>query len=61
MAKKRAFGEGTIYENKKRKRWEGQFTYSDQTTGETKRKLLTGKTQKEVAQKGRNFLQSIEN
>lgn len=61
MAKKRAFGEGTIYENKKRKRWEGQFTYVDPNNGKTKRKLITGKTQKEVASKGKSFLQDIEN
>ena len=60
MPKKRAFGEGTIYENKKRNRWEGQFTYIDPSTGETKRKLLTGKTQKEIAQRGKKFLQQIE-
>ncbi|MEN6621138.1 MAG: site-specific integrase [Smithella sp.] len=61
MAKKRAFGEGTIYENKKRERWEGQFTYVDPSSGETKRKLMTGKTQKEVSRKGKKFLQDIEN
>ena len=60
MAKKRAFGEGTIYENKKRNRWEGQFTYIDPSTGKTKRKLVTGKTQKEVASRGKSFLQDIE-
>jgi len=56
----RAAGEGTIYENKKRGRWEGQFTYVDSVTGKTKRKLLTGKGQREVAQKGKAFLKSIE-
>lgn len=61
MAKKRAFGEGTIYENKKRDRWEGQFTYLDPTTGKTKRKLITGKTQKQVSAKGKKFLQDMEN
>ncbi|MEL7632763.1 site-specific integrase [Sporomusa sphaeroides] len=61
MAKKRAFGEGTIYENKKRNRWEGQFTYNDPATGKTKRKLITGKTQKEVSLKGKKFLQDLEN
>ncbi|MEG6586711.1 tyrosine-type recombinase/integrase [Dendrosporobacter sp. 1207_IL3150] len=60
MPKKRAFGEGTIYENKKRNRWEGQFTYIDPSTGETKRKLLTGKTQKEVSKRGKKFLQDNE-
>lgn len=61
LPKKRAFGEGTIYENKKRNRWEGQFTHIDPSTGKTKRKLLTGKTQKEVFQKGKEFQKKIEN
>ncbi|SFL43868.1 tyrosine-type recombinase/integrase [Pelosinus propionicus] len=61
MAKKRAFGEGTIYENKKRDRWEGQFSYLDSATGKTKRKLITGRTQKQVSVKGKKFLQDIEN
>lgn len=60
MAKKRAFGEGTIYENKKRNRWEGQFTFTDSSTGKRKRKLITGKTQKEVALRGKQFLQEIQ-
>jgi integrase len=61
MAKKRAFGEGTIYENKKRGRWEGQFSYLDSATGKTKRKLITGRTQKQVSVKGKKFLQDIVN
>ncbi|MBP2660017.1 MAG: integrase family protein [Firmicutes bacterium] len=61
MAKKRAFGEGTIYENKKRDRWEGQFSYLDSATGKTKRKLITARTQKQVSVKGKKFLQDIEN
>lgn len=60
MARKRAFGEGTIYYNDKRERWEGQFPYQDNTTGKTKRKLFTGRTQKEVAKKGNDFLKSVE-
>ena len=60
MAKKRAFGEGTIYENKKRNRWEGQFTFTDPSTGKSKRKLITAKTQKEVALRGKQFLQEIQ-
>jgi len=56
----RAAGEGTIYQNIKRNRWEGQFSYIDPYTGKTKRKLITGKGQKEVAQKGKAFLKSLE-
>lgn len=63
MARKtraRASGEGTIYENKKRDRWEGQFSYVDPSTGTTKRKLLTGRSQSDVAAKGKLFLRNIE-
>lgn len=56
----RASGEGTIYENKARGRWEGQYSYIDPTTGKSKRKLLTGKTQSEVAVKGKSFLRNLE-
>ena len=59
MTRKRAFGEGTIYYNEKRERWEGQFSYLDNVTQKTKRKLLTGKTQKEVAQRGKEFSKSL--
>ena len=61
MAKRRSHGEGTIYENKKRDRWEGQFSYTDPATGKSKRKLITGKTQKEVSIKGKEFLKNIDN
>ena len=64
MAKRtrvRASGEGTIYENKKRNRWEGQFTYKLPGTEITKRKLITGKSQSEVFTKGRKFLTDIAN
>lgn len=60
MAKRRSFGEGTIYENKKRERWEGQFSYIDPATGKTKRKLITGKNQTDVSIKGKLFLRNIE-
>jgi len=60
MVKRRSFGEGTIYENKKRARWEGQFSYIDPATGKTKRKLITGKNQTDVSIKGKLFLRNIE-
>jgi integrase len=56
----RAAGEGTIYQNEKRGRWEGQFPYNDPETGKTKRKLIIGKSQTEVSIKGKAFLRSIE-
>ena len=61
MAKKRASGEGTIYKNKKRNRWEGQFCYTVPGTEKTKRKLITGKSQTEVSTKGRKFLDDVKN
>jgi len=56
----RAAGEGTIYENEKMGRWEGQFSYMDPATGKVKRKKITGKGQTEVSKKGKAFLKSIE-
>jgi len=61
LAKKRAFGEGTIYFNKKRNRWEGQFSYIVPGTNKSKRKLITGKSQREVSTKGKKFLDDIKN
>jgi len=54
----RAAGEGTIYQNIKRDRWEGQFSYADPDAGKSKRELITGKGQKEVVQKGKAFKES---
>lgn len=59
MARKRADGEGTIYEQKQRNRWAGEFPYKDQN-GKTHKKTFIGKTQKEVARKGKEFLKNIE-
>jgi integrase len=56
----RASGEGTIYFNEKRNRWEGQFPYTDPKTGKTRRKLATGKSQTEVSSKGKAFTKSLE-
>ena len=47
MAGRRSNGEGTAYYNEKRLRWEAQATYKD-SDGSTKRKMFTGKTQREV-------------
>ncbi len=57
---KRSNGEGTIYFNEKRQRWEAQATYSDEF-GKSKRKLFTGKTQKEVNQKRVDWQKDIDN
>lgn len=60
MAKTRASGEGTIYKNEKYDRWEGQFSYDDPKTGKKgARKKFTGATQKEVAAKGKAFLDGL--
>ena len=59
MPKRRAAGEGTIYFNNGRQRWEGKFPYIDPETGKTCRKLFIGQTLKEVTQKGNVFLGNI--
>ena len=51
MAKKRANGEGTIYKNELRNLWCGQLSVHDPQTGKLKRKVVYGKTQKEVKKK----------
>lgn len=48
---KRANGEGTIYKNDKKNLWVGQLSVRDETTGELKRKVVYGKTQKIVKEK----------
>ena len=60
MAKARAAGEGTVYRNAKTDRWEGQFSYEDPKTGKKGiRKKFAGATQKEVAAKGKAFLDGL--
>jgi len=54
---KRGHGEGTVYEDKKRNRWESQVTYTE--NGETKRKKFVGKTRKEAIDKGKKWLQGL--
>lgn len=55
MAKRRANGEGSIYKNKSRNRWEYYFT--NPITGE--RKKLVGKTQAIVIEKYNSFMENI--
>lgn len=56
---RRGNGEGTAYFNAVRQRWEAQATFKDD--GLTKRKKFTGKTQKEVNKKKKEWQQNLEN
>lgn len=53
-------GEGTVYFNEKRQRWEAQLSYRD-SDNKTKRKMFIGKTQKEANKKKRQWQQNQEN
>lgn len=59
MSSRRSNGEGTTYYNEKRKRWEAQASYKD-ADGKPKRKLFTGKTQREANKKKNEFLKNID-
>lgn len=59
MAGRRSNGEGTAYYNEKRLRWEAQATYKD-SDGSTKRKMFTGKTQREVNAKKRDWVKNLD-
>ena len=53
---KRSNGEGTVYFNEKRQRYEGQFSYFDKDTQTKKRKFFSSKkSAKEVLRKAREF------
>ena len=53
---KRSNGEGTVYFNEKRQRYEGQFSYFDQNSQTIKRKFFSSKkSAKEVLRKAREF------
>lgn len=53
---KRANGEGTVYFNEKRQRYEGQFSYFDKNTKTMKRKFFSSKkSAKEVLKKAKDF------
>lgn len=49
--KRRCNGEGTIFEDKKNKRWIGQYIAGISEDGKSIRKSVYGKTQKEVINK----------
>ncbi|MEN6414425.1 MAG: site-specific integrase [Veillonellales bacterium] len=59
MGTRRANGEGSIYFNKKRNCWEGQFLYFDTVTETAKKKKLTGASKTEVAKRGKNFIKEM--
>ena len=49
--RRRGNGEGTIFEDKKNKRWIGQYVSGISADGKAIRKSVYGKTQKEVLNK----------
>jgi len=51
MTNKRSNGEGTIYKNEIRNRFEGQVTVGIKSDGKTIRRKVTGRTRAEVAKK----------
>lgn len=58
---KRSNGEGTVYFNEKRQRYEGQFSYFDENTQTMKRKFFSSKkSAKEVLKKAKEFKSLIE-
>lgn len=61
MAGKRGHGDGSPRYNPEKGYWEARFSYKDPATGESKRKMFTGKNQKEALNKGRKWVQEIEN
>ena len=59
MSLKRSNGDGTIYLNNKRKRYECQFFYADPLTGERKKKKLVGKTIKNLDHRRKEYMEQI--
>ena len=59
MSLKRSNGDGTIYHNNKRKRYECQFFYADPLTGERKKKKLVGKTIKNLDHRRKEYMEQI--
>ena len=51
MTNKRSNGEGTIYKNKTRNRFEGQVSVGLSAGGKSVRRKVTGRTRAEVAKK----------
>lgn len=61
VTKKRAHGDGTVRYNEAKKYWEARFSYFDEDTETTKRKMFTGGSQREALTKGRIWLQNRKN
>lgn len=59
--RRRGNGEGTIFEDKKNKRWIGQYVSGISSEGKTIRKSIYGKTQKEVLNKLNEIKYKINN
>ena len=51
MTSKRSNGEGTIYKNELRNRFEGQVSVGINTNGKSVRRKVTGRTRAEVTKK----------
>lgn len=59
---KRANGEGTVYYNQARKRFEGQVSYTSKSTGELKRKFFSSKKNAAIVRKKmKEFSKLIDN
>lgn len=58
--RRRTNGEGSIYYNRERCCYDGQFIYNDPVTGKRKRKKLTGSSKSAVVKRGKEFLAQIE-
>ena len=59
MAARRTNGEGSVYYNRERNCYDGQFYYDDPVTGEHKRKKLTGVSKSAVIKRGKEFLAQV--
>ncbi len=59
MAGRRSNGEETADFNEKRQRWEAQMTYKDKD-GTTRRKMFTGKTQRGVNKKKKEWVKNFD-
>ncbi|MBP2641026.1 MAG: integrase family protein [Firmicutes bacterium] len=58
---KRGHGEGSVRYNKIKKYWEARFSYADEASGDKKRRMFTGKSQREAMSKGRIWLKDLKN
>lgn len=56
---KRGHGEGTVRKNEIKGYWEARFSYVDPSSNRKKRRMFTGKSQREAMNKGRAWLKSL--